>query len=269
MAASAPPLDQPPLMLPEPAPPATALQRAARMDVGNRTDRLLRTPLLFETLEPRVLLSGDPITAAAQTAILSGLQSFQTWTANNLSHAAQVVQQLPVISTSVGHLVDLPSQVQTLLVQPATAYFASTATPTIEGLAAAIQADPGTAGSVLGSAFAHGELLITLSAFKTSTPISAPLNLAEDTAGISLQVGTPPDPVRPGNNDDEPGVRLRSRRRRHRQHHAHLLHPARQHHPGRQPRRRRLQHHRDTGRRRRHGHRRIGHAQCHCDGQPA
>jgi hypothetical protein len=28
-------------------------------------DRLLRTPLLFETLEPRVLLSGDPITAAA------------------------------------------------------------------------------------------------------------------------------------------------------------------------------------------------------------
>lgn len=27
----------------------------------NRSDRMLRTPLVFETLEPRVLLSGDPI----------------------------------------------------------------------------------------------------------------------------------------------------------------------------------------------------------------
>src|ERR1700742_4342506 len=73
-----------------------------------RADRLLRTPLLFETLEPRVLLSGDPITVAAQNALLAGLQSFESWTAAQLNHSAQLAQQLPVVSTSVGDLVDLP-----------------------------------------------------------------------------------------------------------------------------------------------------------------
>ena len=34
-------------------------------------ERLLRTPLLFETMEPRVLLSGDPLSAAVQTALKS------------------------------------------------------------------------------------------------------------------------------------------------------------------------------------------------------
>ncbi len=96
-----------------------------------------------------------------------------------------------MVSTSVGDIVNLPGQVQTLLVNPANAYFASTTTPTIQGLAAALQADPGTAGSVVGQ-FAHGEFLITLSAFKTSTAVTPALNLSEDTAGISLQVGTPP-----------------------------------------------------------------------------
>lgn len=169
------------LLGPEPAHSASPL----------RADRLSRTPLLFETLEPRVLLSGDPITAAAQTAILSGLQSFQTWTANSLNQAAQLAQQLPVVSTSLGDLVNVPGQVQTLLVQPAKAYFAATTTPTIEALGAALQADVGAAGSVVGQ-FAHGEFLITLGAFEISTSISAALNLTEDTAGISLQIGPPP-----------------------------------------------------------------------------
>ena len=40
--------------------------------------------------------------------------------------------------------------------------------------------------------FAHGEYLVTLSNFQTSTPISAALNLTEDSAGVSLQIATPP-----------------------------------------------------------------------------
>ena len=66
----------------------------------DRHDRLLRTPLLFETMEPRVLLSGDPLSTAAQTALLAGLQSFETWAANQLLQSAQLAQQLPVVSTS-------------------------------------------------------------------------------------------------------------------------------------------------------------------------
>jgi hypothetical protein len=78
-------------------------------------DRLLRTPLTFETLEPRILLSGDPITLAVQQALVSGLQSFEAWTSTQLTQAAQIAQLLPVVSTSVGDLVDLPAQIQTHL----------------------------------------------------------------------------------------------------------------------------------------------------------
>ncbi|HTW68745.1 MAG TPA: right-handed parallel beta-helix repeat-containing protein, partial [Acetobacteraceae bacterium] len=158
----------------------------------------MRTPLVFETLEPRILLSSDPFTAAAQN-LLIGLQSFENWTQTQLNHAAQLAQQLPVVSTSVGDLVDLPAQVQTHLVQPLQTYLASTSAPTVQGLVAALQADPAETGTVLGQ-FAQGELLITLSAFQTGAPINpsapapvnAPLNLAEDTAGINLQVAPVP-----------------------------------------------------------------------------
>lgn len=104
---------------------------AIRLRHDPRADRLLRTPLLFETLEPRVLLSGDPITLTAQNALLAGLQSFESWTASNLTQTAQIAQQLPVVSTSVGDLVDLPGEIQTHIIQPAQAYFASTTSPTI------------------------------------------------------------------------------------------------------------------------------------------
>ncbi|HEY4171453.1 MAG TPA: LEPR-XLL domain-containing protein [Rhodopila sp.] len=155
-------------------------------------DRLLRTPLVFETLEPRVLLSGDPITAAAQNALLAGLQSFEAWTATQLNHQAQLAQQLPVVSTSVGDLVDLPGQIQTHLVQPIESYLATNGSAsTYQGLAAALQADPAEAGGVVGL-FAHGEYLFTLSTFQTSAPITAPLDLASGSAGINLQIGTPP-----------------------------------------------------------------------------
>ncbi|HEX4366549.1 MAG TPA: LEPR-XLL domain-containing protein, partial [Rhodopila sp.] len=159
---------------------------------SDTADRLLRTPLVFETLEPRVLLSGDPITAAAQNALLAGLQSFESWTATQLNHQAQLAQQLPVVSTSVGDLVDLPGQIQTHLVQPIESYLASNGSAsTYQGLAAALQADPAEAGGVVGL-FAHGEYLFTLSTFQTSAPITAPLDLASGSAGISLQIGTPP-----------------------------------------------------------------------------
>src|SRR5580658_4642488 len=157
-----------------------------------RSDRLLRTPVVFETMEPRILLSGDPLTLAAQQALVAGLQSFEAWTANQLAQSAQLAQLLPVVSTSVGDLVDLPSQIQTHLVQPIQTYFAANGTAsTVEGLAAALAADPADAGGVVGQ-FAHGEFLVTLSAFQSSAPITTPLNLSEDSAGVGLQIATPP-----------------------------------------------------------------------------
>jgi hypothetical protein len=164
-----------------------------------RADRLQRTPLLFETLEPRVLLSSDPLTAAAQTALLGGLHSFENWTHNHLQQAAQLVQQLPVVSTPVGFLVDLPEEVDVHITTPAQNYFATAATPTIQSLAAALQQDPAETGTVLGQ-FAQGELLITLSVFKTglpvnpnvADPITASLGVAADTTEINLQVGQSP-----------------------------------------------------------------------------
>jgi Ca2+-binding RTX toxin-like protein len=155
--------------------------------------RLLRTPLVFETLEPRVLLSGDIIPTAGQTAIVQGLQSFATWAQHNLPQAAQLAQQLPVVSTSLGDLVDLHDQVTNDLLTPTQGYFAANgANSTIEGLAAALNASSAAETvSALGQ-FADGEYLLTLTAFQTSTPITAALNLAEDAAGTGLQFQSPP-----------------------------------------------------------------------------
>ena len=162
---------------------------------GRRRDRSATrpngSPLVFETLEPRILLSGDPLTAAAQSGIMAGLQALQTWSHDKLDQSAQLLQQLPVVSTSLGDLVDLPGTLQQHVVAPATAYLTSTSAPTIQGLAAALAADPAETGAVL-PAFSQGEFLVTLSALSTSASISPALNLTEDTAGINLQVGSGP-----------------------------------------------------------------------------
>jgi hypothetical protein len=139
-------------------------------------DRLLRTPLTFETLEPRVLLSGDIIPSTGQTAILAGLQSFAAWTQNNLTQSAQLAQQLPVVSSSLGDLVDVHDQITNDLVTPAKNYFdAATTNATVEGLAAALNAaNASETVSALGQ-FADGEYLVALTAFQTTTPITAAL----------------------------------------------------------------------------------------------
>ncbi|MFI4981583.1 MAG: LEPR-XLL domain-containing protein, partial [Nevskiales bacterium] len=158
--------------------------------------RLERSPLAFETLEPRILLSSvDPTSAAA---LLQGLTAFQTWTHDHLDQYAQLAQKLPVISSSAGDLVDLPDYIQTDLITPAQAYFTGTAQAqwTIEGLASAIAGALGAdataqIGSVIGQ-FADGELMVTLAQLQTKTAISQALNLSEDSGGISLHIGSPP-----------------------------------------------------------------------------
>ena len=161
-------------------------------DTLSRTDRLLRTPLVFETLEPRVLLlRATRSPPPRRTPSSPACKVSKSWSANQLTLAAQLAQQLPVVSTSVGDLVDLPAQVQTHILQPIQTYFASTTAPTYEGVAAALQQDPAEAGQVLGD-YAHGEYLFTLSSFQTSAPITAALNLSEDSAGIGLSVAAPP-----------------------------------------------------------------------------
>ncbi len=174
---------------PLPEAPKPSRQRRRREHSPSRPNG---SPLVFETLEPRVLLSGDPLTAAAQTGLLAGLEALQSWSHDKLDQSAQLVQQLPVVSTSVGQLVDLPGALQQHVVSEYQSYLAGTtaqAPPTVEGLAAYLAQDPAETGAVLGT-FSQGEFLITLSALHTSNTISQGLNVSEDTAGINLQVGS-------------------------------------------------------------------------------
>ena len=173
------------------APPAPPKQPRHSRRRDRSAVRPNGTPLAFETLEPRVLLSGDPLTAAAQNGILAGLQAFQAWTHDNLDHSAQLTQRLPVVSTSLGDLVDLPGTLQQHVVSPVQTYLATATNPTVQGLASALAADPAESGAVLG-AFSQGEFLVTLSALSTSTSASHALDTSEDTAGINLQVGSGP-----------------------------------------------------------------------------
>ena len=127
--------------------PKPSRQRRRR----DRSSRPNGSPLVFETLEPRVLLSGDPLTAAAQVQLLAGLEALQSWSHDKLDQSAQLVQQLPVVSTSVGQLVDLPGALQQHVVKEYQSYLSSTNAPTVEGLAAYLSQDPAETGAVLGS----------------------------------------------------------------------------------------------------------------------
>ena len=169
------------------------LKPAPQRRRGRAAARPNGSPLVFETLEPRVLLSGDPmtvLTAPVQNGILAGLQALQNWSHQGLDQSAALVQQLPVVSTSLGTLVDVPATLQQHVVSPVQSYFASTNAPTVSGLVNALKADPADTGVQLGGV-GQSEFLITLSA-QSTTPITQALNVSEDTAGINLQVGSGP-----------------------------------------------------------------------------
>ena len=87
----------------------------SKQSYASTTDRLLRTPLLFETMEPRVLLSGDPLTAATQTALLAAKGTgfvaphpAQRWARQALFFLVWSCPQ-PVLSATLCELVNVAS----------------------------------------------------------------------------------------------------------------------------------------------------------------
>mgnify|MGYP001544574985 CR=1 FL=1 len=66
-----------------------------------------RKKLLYEALEPRILLSAD-ISLAAETALQSGLTDLKTWM-SDLDDFDALSQALPVINQSIGSSQDIPT----------------------------------------------------------------------------------------------------------------------------------------------------------------
>ena len=111
----------------------------------------------LEPLEPRILLSADPLTSAAQTAFQQGLAGLQQF-AQQLDGAHELGQGLPLLvsqatglAPSLGAALDLADVLKTTLADPAAAYFAGlgggSATPA--GLAAALGATDASTADVL------------------------------------------------------------------------------------------------------------------------
>ncbi len=112
---------------------------------------------LLEPLEPRLLLSADPLAPVAQAAIQQGLAGVQQF-AQQLQGADELGQALPLLlsqatglAPSLGSALDLADIVKTTLVDPATAYFQGLGggSGTSAGLAAALGATDASDGDLL------------------------------------------------------------------------------------------------------------------------
>ena len=118
------------------------LKRLTRF-LFNQRQRFLAAPstessqtVLFETLEPRVLLSAD-IAPVAQTALLDGFRELKIWS-TSLDQYQDLATSLPLVNTSLGAALQ-PSQIlQQALIDPAIAYLQSDATPTTDELVAVL-----------------------------------------------------------------------------------------------------------------------------------
>ena len=115
-----------------------------------------RRKLLLEAMEPRLLLSADPISAAAQAAIVNGLDDF----ANRLDELDALTSQLPLTNTAIGTFLDLPSRLQTELIAPVQDFFANNPASTADDFVDFLEtlaADPlGVTGGVFGDDFQFG-----------------------------------------------------------------------------------------------------------------
>lgn len=103
----------------------------------NKVERpIQRKKLLFESLEPRLLLSADLAPEIANT-LSSGVNQFKDWAAN-LSTYQQLGQQLPVVNTALGTATDLSGWLQTKIVDPVQTYLAGGGAKTTDGLVSAL-----------------------------------------------------------------------------------------------------------------------------------
>ncbi len=117
------------------------LQRAGAPDpmpsqshLSHRAAR--RKTMVFESLEPRLLLSAD-LAPDVAGKLQTGLNQFKDWTSTQATYQ-QLGQQLPVVSTSLGSAADLSGWLQTKLVDPVQAYLSGGGTKTTDGLVGAL-----------------------------------------------------------------------------------------------------------------------------------
>lgn len=110
---------------------------------GTRVPPYRRT-ILFENLEPRLLLSAD-LAPELATNLADGISQFKDWAAN-LAAYQQLGEQLPVINTALGSAVDLPGWLQDKVVNPVQSYLLGAGTKTTDGLVSALAGVAGLSG---------------------------------------------------------------------------------------------------------------------------
>ena len=151
-----------------------------------------RRKAVFEALEPRVLLSADPLSAAAQAVFLNGLDEFRDW-ADRLDDFDLLSQPLPVLNTAIGAALDLPDMLQDQLIDPISDFlssFQSTDLPTGDDLAGFISGLPESVGDVTGDLIGDDFLFgFVFDASRNSTV--AGVDLGElSAAGVEIDIMT-------------------------------------------------------------------------------
>ena len=150
--------------------------------------------LTFETLEPRLLLSADNLTASEIGAITNGLASFrdllQTLEVQNSSFS----QVLPVVGRSTGAAVDVSNIIDENIVRPVSTYLGDRSSPrTMEGVAATLRAIDAVVGGTVKTSFADGEYLFLLSLRDATPTVSVEADLGgvvPDLKGVGRVVGS-------------------------------------------------------------------------------
>lgn len=128
------------------------LQTLQSRTLATGTNPPFRRKALFEALEPRLLLSADPLSAAAQTAFMGGLDELRDW-ADRLDDYDLLSQPLPLLNTAISAALDLPNLLQDRLITPIGDFFGSFTggdLPTADDLAGFLSGLPDNASDVTG-----------------------------------------------------------------------------------------------------------------------
>lgn len=159
-----------------------------------------RRKVLYEPLEPRLLLSAD-LAPQAGDALVSGLQELRDW-AVDLSEVQALEQTLPLANLSVNGLLSAPDIVQQQLINPVAGYFAGLALGedgNTDDLAAAINAVAETTVPVTGDEI-NNKVIFDV-AFNVNRPSNGALGLGPEAGDLGLELPDNTDLPVTGNFD--------------------------------------------------------------------
>ncbi len=141
-----------------------------------------RRSILFESLEPRLLLSADLAPDVAGN-LQAGLNQFRDWTAALVSYE-QLGLQLPVVSIDLGSAADMSGWLQSKLLDPVQTYLAGAGPRTTDGLVGALA---GVAGLSAVSGDLYGNEIrfdLVLDASRTLSGID--LSIPQTAGGMAI-----------------------------------------------------------------------------------